>query len=54
MWCRREDLNPRPTHYECVALPLSYVGAAGIIEVGNVIRQPSFAVLRIGEGRRSP
>lgn len=20
-WCRRRDLNPRPTHYECVALP---------------------------------
>jgi hypothetical protein len=20
-WCRRKDLNPRPTHYECVALP---------------------------------
>lgn len=28
---RRRDLNPRPTHYECVALPLSYPGdkAAG-------------------------
>lgn len=25
-WCRRRDLNPRPTHYECVALPLSYAG----------------------------
>src|SRR5215813_8512234 len=25
-WCRRRDLNPRPTHYECVALPLSYCG----------------------------
>ncbi len=25
-WCRREDLNLRPTHYECVALPLSYDG----------------------------
>ena len=23
---RRWDLNPRPTHYECVALPLSYSG----------------------------
>src|SRR4051794_26478771 len=20
-WCRRRDSNPRPTHYECVALP---------------------------------
>ena len=27
-WCRRRDLNPRPTHYECVALPLSYCGPA--------------------------
>jgi hypothetical protein len=26
IWCRRRDLNPRPTHYECVALPLSYCG----------------------------
>jgi hypothetical protein len=25
-WSRRRDLNPRPTHYECVALPLSYPG----------------------------
>ena len=25
-WCRRRELNPRPTHYECVALPLSYCG----------------------------
>lgn len=24
---RRGELNPRPTHYECVALPLSYSGA---------------------------
>ena len=27
-WCRRRELNPRPTHYECVALPLSYCGIA--------------------------
>ena len=26
-WSRREDLNPQPTHYECVALPLSYAGS---------------------------
>jgi hypothetical protein len=26
IWCRRRELNPRPTHYECVALPLSYSG----------------------------
>ena len=25
-WCRRRDLNPRPAHYECAALPLSYCG----------------------------
>ena len=23
----RRELDPRPTHYECVALPLSYPGA---------------------------
>jgi hypothetical protein len=23
---REWDLNPRPTRYECVALPLSYLG----------------------------
>jgi hypothetical protein len=28
---RRRDLNPRPTHYECVALPLSYPGADAMI-----------------------
>lgn len=28
-WCRKRDLNPRPTHYECVALPLSYCGDPG-------------------------
>ena len=27
IWSRRGDLNPRPTTYEAVALPLSYVGA---------------------------
>ena len=26
-------MNPRPTHYECVALPLSYPGRRGIIQV---------------------
>ncbi len=26
-WSRRWDSNPRPTVYETVALPLSYVGA---------------------------
>lgn len=20
-WCRKRDSNPRPTHYECAALP---------------------------------
>ncbi len=31
LWSRRRDLNPRPTHYECVALPLSYPGNSGIL-----------------------
>jgi hypothetical protein len=25
-WSRQWDSNPRPAHYECAALPLSYVG----------------------------
>ncbi len=25
-WSRRSDLNRRPAHYECAALPLSHVG----------------------------
>ena len=28
---RRGDLNPRPAHYECAALPLSYVGYNSIL-----------------------
>ena len=28
-WSRWRDLNPRPTVYETVALPLSYTGKAG-------------------------
>ncbi len=28
LWSPEWDSNPRPTHYECVALPLSYPGAA--------------------------
>ena len=27
-WSPRRELNPRPTHYECVALPLSHSGEA--------------------------
>ena len=27
----RRELDPRPTHYECVALPLSYPGATLIL-----------------------
>ena len=26
-WSRRRESNPQPTHYECVALPLSYAGS---------------------------
>jgi hypothetical protein len=26
VWCRRQDLNPRPTVYKTAALPLSYAG----------------------------
>ena len=29
-WSRRRELNPRPTVYETVALPLSYAGMAQI------------------------
>ena len=28
-WCRREDSNFRPTHYECVALPTELLRHAG-------------------------
>jgi hypothetical protein len=34
-WSRRRDLNPRPTHYECVALPLSYPGAGAMVAVST-------------------
>src|SRR5687768_15159465 len=27
-WSRRRESNPRPAHYECAALPLSYFGMA--------------------------
>ncbi len=30
-WSRWPDLNWRPTHYECVALPLSYSGVANCV-----------------------
>jgi hypothetical protein len=33
LWSRRRDLNPRPTHYECVALPLSYPGTSARLAV---------------------
>src|SRR4030066_859969 len=29
-WSRGGELNPQPTHYECVALPLSYLGILSI------------------------
>src|SRR4051812_25758322 len=28
-WCRREDLNPRPAHYECAALPTELLRREG-------------------------
>lgn len=31
LWSRRGELNSRPTRYECVALPLSYVGERNYI-----------------------
>jgi hypothetical protein len=33
------DLNPRPTHYECVALPLSYPGGRGVGKVNCIHRR---------------
>ena len=46
-WCRRRELNPRPTHYECVALPLSYCG----IQVSRGGRcAGAAAVVRGGKG----
>ena len=33
-WCRKRDSNPRPTHYECAALPTELLrpvnGEAGV------------------------
>ena len=29
-WSRREELNPQPTVYKTVALPLSYVGVVAV------------------------
>jgi hypothetical protein len=31
-WCRRGESNPRPRDYETLALPLSYAGAATIVD----------------------
>ena len=44
-WSRREELNLQPTHYECVALPLSYAGSlrgclviiAGSLDTGQFL-----------------
>jgi hypothetical protein len=51
-------LNPRPTHYECVALPLSYCGdhgsparcAGGAKDAGNVMPQARIVNQRPGAG----
>jgi hypothetical protein len=32
-WCRNRELNPGPTDYESVALPLSY---CGVVVAGNI------------------
>ena len=28
-WCRKEESNPRPSHYECAALPTELFRRAG-------------------------
>src|SRR5947207_12069535 len=35
-WSRGRELNPRPTDYESVALPLSYPGGLHIFERGEL------------------
>lgn len=39
---RRRDLNPRPTHYKCVALPLSYVGIFYLILYSSINERIAF------------
>jgi mutator family transposase len=40
-------LNPRPTHYECVALPLSYCGFAHFLSLGWPDEEPSQPIKRL-------
>ena len=37
LWSRRGDLNPGPTDYESVALPLSYAGIYHKDEQGLIL-----------------
>ena len=42
-------MNPRPTHYECVALPLSYPGRSAEVTNRLMQRSSDFGVLSIIE-----
>src|SRR5689334_6422878 len=33
-WCRRRDLNPRPAHYECAALPTELLRPTKYVDLG--------------------
>lgn len=48
LWSRRWDLNPRPTVYKTVALPLSYFGK--IKKISKFIQNLKLKIL-IGPGR---
>ncbi len=49
-WSRRGDLNPRPTDYESVALPLSYAGLPFIFNPNETLTH-STAPNPVFEGR---
>src|SRR5688500_18223759 len=49
-WCRRRDSNPRPTHYECVALPAELLRRRGVLSNRRVSRPVALSGEEVGGG----